>query len=147
MVGACDCLIIQCATYASGARWRTERAVSRNRCRPTWRCTATRPMSATATRWAPTWQLARRGSWAAQGFRTAEQRATSINLRELRVFRMLLHWSFFYYVSDRRMCKILVHEYKQSVVCVLNTMVSASKPMMAELRKIRKLLHAMGVPL
>lgn len=87
------------------------------------------------------------GSWVGQGFWTAEDRAQSITLRELRTVRLLLHRSFVGYVSSPTIRQILLHEDSQSVVTILKVMVSAIPPMMAGLRKLRKLLHAFGVQL
>lgn len=87
------------------------------------------------------------GLWEGQGFWTAEDRASSITVRELRAVRLLLHRHFSDFVSDLRIRRILVREDNQAVVAVLNAMVAASPAMMSELRKLRILLHAMGVEL
>lgn len=85
------------------------------------------------------------GFWEGRGFWEASDRRASITLRELRAVRLLLHRHFYGYVSDPRVRRILLHEDNQAVVCVLNAMVSASKEMMAELRKLDALMKAMGV--
>ena len=78
------------------------------------------------------------GSWVAQGFWTAAERAKSITLCELRAVRLLISRSFVAYVSDRRVRRLLVHEDTQAVVYILNSMVSASPAIMAEPRKLQK---------
>lgn len=85
------------------------------------------------------------GLWEGRGFWTMEDRAQSITLRELRAVRLLLHRHFCDFVSDPHIRRILLHEDNQAVVYILNAMVSASRPMMAELRKIEKLLRVLGV--
>lgn len=42
------------------------------------------------------------------------------------------------------MRRILLHAEYKEVICVLNEIVSASKPMMAELRKLEVLIRVMG---
>lgn len=85
------------------------------------------------------------GSWVAQGFWTARDRAESINLRELRAVRLLLQKSFANYASQPQVRQRLVHEDNQAVVHILNAMVSSSPAMMSELRKLQKLLRVLGV--
>ncbi|PXF49274.1 hypothetical protein BWQ96_00848 [Gracilariopsis chorda] len=87
------------------------------------------------------------GSWVAQGLWSAADCAKSITLRELRAVRLLLARSFAAYVSDRRIRRLLLHEDNQAGVYILNSMVSASPAMMAELRKLQKMLHALNVRL
>lgn len=81
----------------------------------------------------------------ARGFWSAEDRTQSITLRELRAVRLLLARSFAEYVSDCHTRHMVLHEDNQAVVFIINAMVSASRPMMAELRKLRALLHALGI--
>lgn len=87
------------------------------------------------------------GLWEAQDIWSAADRAQSITLRELRSVRLLLSRYFAAFVSDPRTRHILLHQDNQAVVHVVNAMVSASKPMMAELRKLQKTLQALGVQL
>lgn len=61
--------------------------------------------------------------------------------------RLLLQRHISAYVSEPRIRRILLHEDNQPVVHVMNTMVSASRPMMAELRRLEVLLRALGVRL
>ena len=72
---------------------------------------------------------------------------TRLLLRELRAVRLLLHRHFADYVSDPRVRRLLLHEDNQAVVYVLNAMVSASKEMMIELRKLEVLLKVLGARL
>lgn len=66
-------------------------------------------------------------------------------LRELRAVRLLLHINFYDYVSEPSVRRILLHEDNQALMYVLNSMGSASKPMMAALRKLEVLMRVMGV--
>lgn len=59
----------------------------------------------------------------------------------------MLYLKLFDYVYDPRMQKIFLQEDKQAVVYVLNVMVSASKPMMEELRKLEVMSRVMGIKL
>lgn len=95
----------------------------------------------------PSMEPGARGLWEGQGIWTAADRAQSITLRELRSVRLLLVRSFADYVSDPRIRTLLVHQDNQAVVHVLNAMVSASRPMMAELRKLHAILRRLGVRL
>ena len=74
-----------------------------------------------------------------------EERTEPITLRELKAVRLLLqrHLASFVEKADTR--RILFHEDNQAVVQILNAMVSASRPMMAELRRLEVMLPALGV--
>lgn len=85
------------------------------------------------------------GLWECRGFWNATDRAHSITLRKLRAVRLLLHRHFAEFVSDRRVRRLLLHEDNQAVVYILNSMVSASKEMMVELRRLEILLRVLGV--
>lgn len=69
----------------------------------------------------------------------------SISLRELRAVRLVLSRSFADYVSAPHIRRLLLHEDNAAVVAILNSMVSASRPMMSEIRKLRVLLRVLGV--
>ena len=86
-----------------------------------------------------------RGLWEGQGFWTAADRAHSITLRELRAVRLLLQRHFAEYVRRPHVQRLLLHEDNQAVCYILNAMVSASKPMMAELRRLQVMLRTLGV--
>lgn len=60
---------------------------------------------------------------------------------------MLLHRHFCGYVPAPGVRRILVHEENQDAVLFLNLMVSASKPMMSELRKFEVLMRVQGLRL
>lgn len=81
-----------------------------------------------------------RGLWEGQGFWTAVDRAQSITFRKLLAVRLLLHRHFSAFVSDPHVRKVLLQEDNQAVVYVINSIVSASRPMMAEV-----LLRVLGV--
>lgn len=61
--------------------------------------------------------------------------------------RLFLYLHFSSYVPDPVTIMILLHEDNQAVVHVLNSMVSASKPMIVEMRKLQVLLRSQGVNL
>lgn len=85
------------------------------------------------------------GLWEGQGFCTVAYIQESITLRELRAVSLLLARSFARLVSSPKNKHLLIREDNQAVVAVLNAMVSASNPMMAELRRLQKLLVAIGI--
>lgn len=85
------------------------------------------------------------GLWDGRGFWTAQDRAESITLRELRAVRLLLQRHFAAYVSQSHVRRLLLHENNQAVVYVLNAMVSASKPLMAGLRGLQRMMAVLGV--
>ena len=90
-------------------------------------------------------QAGRPGLWEGRGLWEAKDRMESITLRELKAVRLLLQRHFAEFLKDPSVRHLLVHEDNQAVVYVLNSMVSASQPMMAELRKLQALLVALGV--
>jgi hypothetical protein len=85
------------------------------------------------------------GLWEGQGLWTTRERAEPITLRELKAVRMLLHRHFASFVARAETRKLLLHEDNQSVVRILNAMVSASRPMMAELRRLETMMRVLGV--
>lgn len=85
------------------------------------------------------------GLWEGRGLWEARDRMEGITLRELKAVRLLLQRHFAEYVQDPSVQRLLLHEDNQAVVYVLNSMVSASRPMMAELRKLQALMAALGV--
>ena len=87
------------------------------------------------------------GLWEGRSFWSADDRAHSITLRELKAVRQLLHRHFASYISDPRVRRLLLHEDNQAVVYILNAMVSASRDMMVELRKLEVVLRVLGVRL
>jgi hypothetical protein len=85
------------------------------------------------------------GLWEGQGLWATAERAESITLRELKAVRLLFQRHFASYVAKAETKRILLHEDNQAVVHILNAMVSASRPMMAELRRLEVMLRALGV--
>lgn len=85
------------------------------------------------------------GLWEGRGLWEAKDRMESITLRELKSVRLLLQRHFAEYVKDPSVRRLLLHEDNRAVVYILNSMVSASRPMMAELRKLQALMSALGV--
>lgn len=85
------------------------------------------------------------GLWEGQGFRNTEDCAQYINFRELCTFRVLLLKYFCSYVSDHHVQKILLHEDNQAVVVVLNSIMAASRPMMAEIHNLQISLQFLGL--
>lgn len=85
-----------------------------------------------------------RGFWKGQCFWKAADRAYSINLRELRGVRLLLqrHFAAYVFLPDFR--RLLLHEDNQAVCFILKALVSAPKPMMAELRRLQVMLQTLG---
>ena len=69
----------------------------------------------------------------------------SITLRELGAVRMLLQRHFAAYVSRPDVRKLLLHEDNQAVCFILSAMVSSSKPMMAELRRLYVMMRTLVV--
>lgn len=85
------------------------------------------------------------GLWDGRGFWNAEDIVQSINVIELRAVRLLLYRHFADYVSDPRTRCLWLHEYNQAILYIMKSMVSASKVMMAELRKLDVLLRFLAV--
>jgi hypothetical protein len=63
----------------------------------------------------------------------------------LKAVRLLLHRHLASYVAKADTRQILLHNDNQSVVHILNAMISASRPMMAELRRLETTFHVLGV--
>jgi hypothetical protein len=87
------------------------------------------------------------GLWEGHGLWATEERAEPITLRELKAVRLLLQKHFASFVARAETKQILLHEDNQAVVHILNAMVSASRPMMAELRRLEVMLRILGVKL
>jgi hypothetical protein len=85
------------------------------------------------------------GLWEGRGLWATEERAEPITLRELKAVRLLLQRHFASFVAAAETKRILLHEDNQAVVHILNAMVSASRPMMAELRRLEVMLRILGV--
>jgi hypothetical protein len=65
----------------------------------------------------------------------------------LKAVRLLLQKHFEYFVAKAETKRILLHEDNQAFVHILNAMVSTSRRMMAELRRLEVLLRILGVKL
>ena len=87
------------------------------------------------------------GLWEGHGLWAAKERAEPITLRELKAVRLLLQRHFASFAARAETRNILLHEDNQAVVHILNAMVSASRPMMAELRRLQVMLRVLGVRL
>jgi hypothetical protein len=87
------------------------------------------------------------GLWEGRGLWASEERAEPITLRELKAVRLLLQKHFASFVAKTDTKLIFLHEDNQSVVHNLNAVVSASRPMMAELRRLEVMLRILGVKL
>jgi Reverse transcriptase (RNA-dependent DNA polymerase) len=93
----------------------------------------------------PKGQPGERGLWESQGVWGWEDRAAHITYRELKAVRLLLMGNLGQRVKDAGATKLLLHCDNAAVVHITNAMVSASRPMMRELRLLKRLLDSMGV--
>ena len=82
-----------------------------------------------------------------RNFRNVKDKARSNTLRELQAVHLLLHRNFAAYVSEAHTRHILLQEDKQAVSYIHKAMVSASKEMKVELRRLEVLLRVLGVRL
>jgi hypothetical protein len=87
------------------------------------------------------------GIWEGRGLWSTQERAEQITLRELKAVRLLLQKHFASVVAKAETKRILLHDDNQAVVHILNSIVSASRPMMAELRRLEVMLRILGVKL
>jgi hypothetical protein len=83
--------------------------------------------------------------WEYHGLWATEERTEPINLRELKAVRLLLQKHFASFVAKAETKRILLHEDNQAVVHILNAMISASRPMMAELWRLEVMLRILGI--
>jgi hypothetical protein len=74
-----------------------------------------------------------------------KDRAASITLRELKAVRLLLMGHLGRRVRREDARHLLIHCDNSPVVHVLNAMVSASRPMMRELRRLKFILDSIGI--
>jgi hypothetical protein len=93
----------------------------------------------------PKGRTGERGLWESQGVWGWEDRATHITYRELKAVRLLLMGNLGQRVKDAGATKLLLHCDNAAVVHITNAMVSASRPMMRELRLLKRLLDSMGI--
>jgi hypothetical protein len=66
-------------------------------------------------------------------------------LRELKAVRPILHRHFASFAMKAETKRIILQEDNQAVFRILNAMVSASCPMMAEIRRLEVVLRTLGV--
>jgi Reverse transcriptase (RNA-dependent DNA polymerase) len=85
------------------------------------------------------------GLWESQGVWSWKDRAASITYRELKAVRLLLMGNLGKKVQSVGATKLVLHCDNAAVVHITNAMVSASRPMMRELRRLKRLLDSMGV--
>lgn len=83
--------------------------------------------------------------WTDQGIWSWKDRAESITLRELRAVRKLLCGSLGEKVARSGARDLRLHIDNQAVVHITNSFVSASRPMMRELRRLKIVLDRMGL--
>lgn len=84
------------------------------------------------------------GQWNAQGIWSWRDRAESISYRELKAIRLILTGSLGSQLLHRGHRDLLLHVDNQAVVHITNALVSASRPMMRELRRLKSVLDRHG---
>lgn len=85
------------------------------------------------------------GMWSDQGVWNWKDRAESITFRELKAIRKILQGTLGQEVRDRGLRELLVHVDNQAVVHITNSFVTASRPLMRELRRLKLVLSKLGV--
>ena len=85
------------------------------------------------------------GQWHAQGIWDWRDRAHSISYRELKAIRKLLMGHLGHKFEQESVQSLLVHVDNQAVVHITNAQVSASRPMMRDLRKLKLCLDCLGL--
>lgn len=85
------------------------------------------------------------GHWKEQGIWSWKDRAESINYRELKAIRMLLQGSIGSRIAEEGHRELLMYVDNQSVVHITNAFVTASRPMMRELRRLKLVLDRLGL--
>jgi Reverse transcriptase (RNA-dependent DNA polymerase) len=88
-----------------------------------------------------------RGLWESQGVWGWEDRAKSISYRELKAVRMLLMGAIGTKIKEADVKRLLLRTDNTGVMHITNAMVSASRPMMRELRRLKLILDTMGITL
>jgi Reverse transcriptase (RNA-dependent DNA polymerase) len=86
-----------------------------------------------------------RGLWESQGVWGWEDRAAHITYRELKVVLLLLMGNLGQSIKDAGAAKLLLNCDNAAVVHIVNAMVTASRPVMRELRLLKRLLDSMGI--
>jgi hypothetical protein len=85
------------------------------------------------------------GLWTVRRLWATVERAEQITLRELKAVRDLLQKHFASFMAKAETKRILLHEDNQAVLHILNDMVSSSRPMIAEIRRLEVMLRILGV--
>lgn len=85
------------------------------------------------------------GMWCDQGVWDWRDRAESITYRELKAIRKILRGTIGQEVRSRGVQDLLVHVDNQAVVHITNSFVTASRPLMRELRRLKLVLSKLGV--
>lgn len=85
------------------------------------------------------------GPWRAQGIWSWKDRAESISYRELKAIRMLLSGPLGKQLVASGKRSLLLHIDNQPVVHIANALVSASRSMMRELRRLKAVLDHHGI--
>ena len=85
------------------------------------------------------------GQWHAQGIWEWRYRAHSISYRELKAIRKLLMGHLGHKLEQESVQNLLLHVDNHAVVHITNALVSASRPMMRELRKLKLCLDRLGL--
>lgn len=80
-----------------------------------------------------------------QGVWSWKDRARTITLRELKAIRLLLMGPLGREIAQSEHKNLLLHVDNQAVVHITNGLVSASRPMMRELRRLKSVLDRMGL--
>lgn len=85
------------------------------------------------------------GLWSDQGVWNWRDRAEAITHRELKAIRMLLQGPLGTEVKKRGLHELLLHVDNQPVVHIANSFVSSSRPLMQELRRLKRVLQHLNV--
>lgn len=87
------------------------------------------------------------GMWSDQGIWSWKDRAQSISIGELKEIWLLLTECMGKQVKTERCRNLLLHMDKKSVVHITNRLVSANRPMMIEMRRLKLVPDRMGTKL
>jgi Reverse transcriptase (RNA-dependent DNA polymerase) len=87
------------------------------------------------------------GQWQDQGIWEWKDRAECISVRELKIIRMVLMGTLGERVKKEGITLLRLYVDNSSVVHVTNAFVASSRPMMRELRRLKKVLDELGLQL
>lgn len=85
------------------------------------------------------------GFWSYKGVWNWKYRASSITLKEPKEIRMLLMGGLGTEVQRKNTTDLLLHVDNQGVVHIWNSFVSAGRPMMRKLHRLKLVLDLLGV--